>query len=205
MRLDTAETHRDLDCSTPVRWALLVALLVIGIGYVLAFLFFLSNSRNFIEEARNREALEYSRAHPLTPPATVVFGAGAEGNHRLGAGWHPPDTGGVWSSTRNSWLELAIQHPGVDSVLALNVTAPIVPTRERMKIKLYVNGELRGSWIRTSDNATAPFEVQLPQTVARQDRLDLKLRVDHLVSPMRLGVGPDSRNLGVLLHSIELR
>ena len=204
MRMDTAERSRDLTMQPWRRWTLLAALVVLGLAYVAAFWLFLSHSRNFIEEDRNRSALAYSSAHPLAVPSTVAFGLGEDGNPHLGGGWHLPDGGGVWMATKRGTLALDIRPTGSDMVLAINGTVAAAASAAT-KVKLRINGRPLASWVRTHENAADPLVTVIPATTLQSGTLELTISVNRLISPLQRGEGPDGRNLGFLLQSIELR
>ena len=205
MRLDPAENHSNLKRTPWLRWALLGALLLIGIGYIVVFCFFLSHSTNFLEERINHKASDFSRSHPLQLPATLSFGAGSLDNSHLGSGWHRPEEGGVWSSSTDTRLEIKVAPP--KTKLALRVTAGVLVAERapRMRVELLVNHSRVGEWIRDQSNAFEPFVASIPAAMANKGQLLIQFKVDHVVSPFRLKTGPDARELGLKLQRLELR
>jgi len=89
-------------------------------------------------------------------------------------------------------------------LLRVNATAAVLKQRPRMKVKAFINGMPAGDWLRDVSNASSPLDLRVPASAANAGRLEIRLGVDHTASPFRLGAGPDDRQLGLLLHSIEL-
>jgi hypothetical protein len=202
--MDIAEDHRNLVDPAWRRWLLLGALVLLGVFYVVACSFFFKHSVDFIAARYNQRALEYSRAHVVPLPAKLSFGLGEADNARLGSGWHRPDTGGVWTESVDAFVEIAVsrQHPAL--LLRLNTTVFLPKHRPRMKIKAVINGVAAGKWERRWSNASEPLEIVIPAALFQADHLALHLKLDHIASPFRLRNGPDTRELGLLLWSIEV-
>jgi len=202
--MDTAQHHRNLADPAWRRWLLLAALVLIGIGYATAFALFVTRSQDFIVARYNQRALDFSRAHIVSAPAKLSFGPDEPGSMRLGGGWHAPESGGAWSQTRNAFVVIVVPREHVPLLLRVNATAAVLEQRPRMKIKAFINGVPAGKWVRDTTNPSTPFDVRVPASLANTGQLEIRLRVDHTVSQFRLRAGPDSRDLGVMLHSIEL-
>ena len=201
--MDTAQHHRDLDRAWQ-RWLLFAALTLIVIGYCAAFALFVTRSQDFLVARYNQQALDFSRAHVVSAPAKLSFGLGEPDNPRLGGGWHAPDGGGAWSQTLDAFVEIVVPREHVPLLLRVNATAAVLKQRPKMRIKAYINGVPAIRWVRYHPDASGSFDLPVPASEAKTGRLEIRLRVDHTASPFRLGVGRDSRQLGVLLHSIEL-
>jgi hypothetical protein len=201
--MDTARHHRDLD-RTWQRWLLFAALMLIVIGYCAAFALFATRSQDFLVARYNQRALDFSRAHIVSAPAKLSFGLGEPDNPRLGGGWHAPDGGGAWSQALDAFVEIVVPREHAPLLLRVNATAAVLKQRPKMRIKAFINGVQAIRWVRYDPDASGSFDLRVPASEAKDGRLEIRLRVDHTASPFRLGAGPDSRQLGVLLHSIEL-
>jgi len=201
--MDPAQNHRDL-ASVWRRWVLLAALALLVFGYCAAFVLFVTQSQDFLVARYNQRALDFSRAHVVSAPARLSFGLGEPDNPRLGGGWHAPDPGGAWSQTLDAFVEIVVPREHAPLLLRVNATAAVLKQRPKMRIKAFINGVQAIRWVRYDPHASGSFDIRVPASEAKDGRLEIRLRVDHTASPFRLGVGRDSRQLGVLLHSIEL-
>ena len=201
--MDTAEPHRDL-AGAWRRWLLFAALALLVVGYCAAFALFMTRSEDFLVARYNQRALDFSRGHIVSAPAKLSFGLGEPDNPRLGGGWHAPDSGGTWSQSVDAVVEIVVPHEHVPLLLRVNATAAVLKQRPRMKVKAFINGMPAGDWLRDLSNASSPLDLRVPASAANAGRLEIRLGVDHTASPFRLGAGPDDRQLGLLLHSIEL-
>jgi hypothetical protein len=194
--------------STPVwqRWTLLIALFVLGVGYVLAFALFNRDSMDFIVDQQNRRAMQYARAAPIGIPNTLQFNAGAIGATLLGGGWYASEAGGAWSSRNDSWIALALRDTNDGVKVTLNGNA-FVTARHHKKIVVSadVGAQRLGAWQRTISNPAEPIQLCMPAAIARRGSFLLHLHVDRLSSPLETDEGPDHRTLGWFLASMELQ
>lgn len=204
--MDIAEIHRDLIDPAWRRWLLLGALACLGLLYLLALELFVTRSRDFVVAKDNQRALDYSRAHILPVPSKLAFGSGQADNGHLGGGWHRPDAGGIWSQTTDAFVTIVVPHEHPDLLVRLNTTAFVAEHRPKMRITASINDVPAGKWVRNASNAQEPLDLHVPaSSLAHADQLLIHLKTDHVASPWRLSSGPDSRRLGVLLYSIEVR
>ncbi|HEX3124637.1 MAG TPA: hypothetical protein VHQ21_15180 [Rhodanobacteraceae bacterium] len=203
--MDAAEIHRDLTDPAWRRWLLLGALAGLGLLYLLAFDLFVTRSRDFVVALDNQRALDYARAHILPVPSTLSFGESQTDNARLGGGWHRPDAGGIWSQAKDTFVAIIVAHPHPPLHIRLNTTAFVAAKRPKMRVTATINDVPAGKWVRTTSNANEPLDLQVPASLASADQLLIRLHTDHIASPFRLDSGPDSRQLGILLYSAEVR
>lgn len=203
--MDVTETDRDLTDPAWRRWTLLGSLIVLGLLYIFSYGLFTVRSENFIVGQRNERAMEFSSQHPFTLPARLSFGVGEKDNPRLGGGWHLPESGGVWSAASNAWIEVVLPRTDVDVLLRLNATALVSEHHAATKLEVTINGVPAGSWVRTIADASEPLDIRVPRGPLQRRRLAVCLQTDYVDSPVRMRIGEDVRELGVLLRSIELR
>jgi len=201
--MDTARHHRDLTGAWRRR-SLFAALALLVFGYCAAFALFATRSQDFLVARYNQRALDFSRAHIVSAPAKLSFGLGEPDNPRLGGGWHAPDGGGAWSQTADAFVEIVVPREHAPLLLRVNATAAVLKQRPKMRIKAFINGVQAVRWVRYAGNASGSFDLRVPASEANAGRLEIRFSVDHTASQFRLGAGPDTRQLGVLLHSIEL-
>jgi len=201
--MDIGKKHRDL-AGAWRRRVLLGALALLVVGYCAAFALFVTQSRDFLVARYNQRAQDFSREHVVSAPAKLSFGQGEPDNARLGGGWHAPDPGGAWSQSVDAFVEIEVLREHTPLLLRVNATAAVLEQRPKMKIKAFINGVPVIRWVRYYPGAAGSFDLRVPASEAKAGLLEIRFRADHTVSPFRLGAGPDGRQLGFLLHSIEL-
>jgi hypothetical protein len=184
---------------------LFAAMLLVGSGYIFAYVFFVSHSENFIVSRHNRAAIKYGEAHPASAPTTWLFGEGRADNSYLGSGWFNRGTSsGVWMFTQDAWIAFAAEKADTDWLLTLNtivVTTQITPLN---RIEVYVNGQILGSWERGGASARNPIVVWVPSALVRDGKWYVRIHADHLASLARPGSDIRTNGQNVLLTSMVL-
>lgn len=186
------------------RWSLLSALIALGCSYILAYALFITRSQDFIVAKLNQRALDFSREHVINPPAKLQFGLGNDDDARLGGGWHEAEADGIWSQEDDAWIELNLSGTDNARVVHLNTTAFVAKRHRRITVAVNVNGTPVGSWIRDRTNASEPLNIPVPPALGRTGRLTIHLHIEHGASPFDTHDGPDKRQLGLKLYSIEV-
>jgi hypothetical protein len=187
------------------RGLLFAALVVLGLGYVAAFWFFLANSVDFVARQTRDAALAAAAGLAIEPPASLRFGSGDVGASLLGEGWHRPESNGTWSRDREAVIHLPAAARTARG-LALELEAYVDPDRGELLVELELDGEPLGSWRATTAAAVVRARVPMPASSAAAAPPVLRLRIDRPSSPLRNGAGArsDSRMLGVQLRRLEL-
>jgi len=185
------------------RAALLGSLLLLGLGYVAAFVFFGTESHDFIAAEQDRRAQQFALAHPTGVPGQLGFSHDQQGVGLLGHGWHAPESDGVWSEGGHSLLAVATRCScDLQVTLHLGVmTSRHVP---RNGAAILVNGQSLIRVERDAGNAWEPVRVSVPRSSAETGLMTVEIRPDHTASPFRDGDGEDERVLGVKLIAIDI-
>lgn len=186
------------------RWLLLIALFVVGTGYVAAFAFFLLRSEDFIARALNAPARAYALAHPLTTDTVMRFAADSPDLRRLGSGWHPPDADGPWSNWPDAWLFVAIAAPDGDASIAIEAEGFSAAGLPRKTVTLSIDGTELGQWILDEQSPRLSASVTIPVEFVHSGLLALHFNVDTPTSPWHRRVGDDTRSLGLQLLSVRI-
>ncbi|HEY2394891.1 MAG TPA: hypothetical protein VGH81_02765 [Rudaea sp.] len=167
-----------------------------------AYVFFRTQSVDFIARNHDATAEEYSHFHRLTLPARLRFGSGKSDMQYLGDGWHLPESDGVWSSGRDASVELDLQGPMTGVVLRLGVSLYGSPKSPNNRLRLSVNGKTV-AWLPIAGQESG-IDVPIPHDLINRGTLHLQLHVDHCESPLRERTGSDPRRLGVMLEWIDI-
>jgi len=142
-------------------------------------------------------------------PGTVVgtsiqFNAGGNSDRYRVSGWSQTEKEWTWSEGKSAQLALPIpSDPGALTLiikLGALISRPAVP---HQTVEVFANGQKIADW-EVAD--TADFSARIPAEVTKKGGiLNIELRVPNATSPKVLGLGDDSRILGVRVYSVELK
>ena len=137
----------------------------------------------------------------------VLFSAGSGGDRLLGDGWWPLESEGVWTAGDAARLNLQLTE-SVPTALELVMDAVpfLSPEHRTLDVELWADKHHIGTWTLRYGRSARPLRARLSGGMLddeRQARLDLRLR--HPASPADLGLGNDTRRLGVYLRSLSVR
>ena len=126
----------------------------------------------------------------------------------LEEGWSGPETGlGRWSCGPAAQMVL-VTDPVVDSPLVLRLRASpfLQPSRPSLGVQVELNGSVVTDWTLTGDQPGfwAELSAPLPTGICDDGDLTFTFRFDSCVSPSKLGLSGDTRELGILLQSFVL-
>jgi hypothetical protein len=197
--------NRDVIFSGARRWLLFTALLLVGIGYVAFYAFFVTHSENFIVVQRNRRTMQFGMAHPTSLPAVWTFGKGGVDDAHLGSGWAALPHGGVQIVTPDAWMLFTTTAPSGDVSLTLSTTFFTTPDEPLNRVEVFVNGQSLGSWQRGASTARTPIEVKVPRALVGSGQWSVRVHVDHLASLFRPDVGVERNGQHVVLNAVALR
>lgn len=203
--MDTRQADHDLVPTTParLRWLLLAVLVAIGAGYVVAFVFFVRNSEDFVGRQIEAAAARYACDHPLRPPAVVRLVEGSPDLARLGTGWNGPEADGIW--TRDPEASLAICLPqGHDFTIDIELRSFVARRHPDVAVVLAANGTALASWHTRPGQDRIVEQIRLPGEVIGDGRVRLTLNVESPASPLRMHAGPDPRWLGVFVSRLAI-
>lgn len=178
-----AQGHRAL-------FVLVAAIAAFDLG---SFLYLRYASRDFVAAQLERELVAY----PLGTPIDAVDRAAG----RL-YGWARPDPGGVWTDRAEAGLgiRLAVRPSGALELRA-RVTAFTHPEKlPRRDVDVLVDETPVARWTFTDARQTERRATIRPELVPPSGRIRIRFRVGDTRSPASLGVGPDDRPIGMLLH-----
>ncbi|MFA5950227.1 MAG: hypothetical protein WC807_08085 [Hyphomicrobium sp.] len=123
------------------------------------------------------------------------FGTGVGDSRVLKGGWAAMEPWGVWSNMTEAELSIWVGRAKNDIDLELRARG-IVP----QEVRVAANGEDIGTV--QLNNRTAKASVKIAREIAaKQSPLRLVFHVPEMRSPAELGIGADTRKLGIALES----
>jgi hypothetical protein len=197
--------NRDVIVPGARRWVLFIAMLLLGVGYVVLYVFFVAHSENFIVAQRNRAAMQFGSTHPTVLPAVWTFGKGDTDDAHLGSGWAPVPIGGVQMVTQDAWIAFATTAPGNDVLLTLNTILFTTPAAPINRVEVSVNGQSLGFWQRGGLTAHAPIAVKVPHALVSNGQWLVQVHVDRIASLYRSDVGVGRNGQHLVLTTMTLR
>jgi hypothetical protein len=141
--------------------------------------------------------------------ATVVgrkieFGQGGDSEKYRTSGWSHTEEKFTWTEGNSAKLSFPVGNEA--GPLQLNILMgafthpPDLPTQP---VEVFVNGQKLAEWQVGGD--AAGYNVPIPaDTVKRGSKLEVEFRIPKAMSPKSVGLGEDSRVLGICLLSLEL-
>lgn len=139
----------------------------------------------------------------------LSFGAKGNGVAHLGQGWSDPESWGVWSDEMRPALRLSLDDAKVPVQIEVEVSALLADAQPTRDVECWVNGSRAGMlhFDRSSNSGwrsiTVPTEAAAAAASSRL--LDIEFRMtEEPLSPRRLGLGQDTRPLGMALRRLKL-
>lgn len=135
---------------------------------------------------------------------SIQFNAGGNSERYRVSGWSQTEKDFTWSEGKMAKLALPI--PANVGALTLNMKLGALvssPTVASQTVEVIANGQKIADW-QVAD--TADLSARIPAEVTKNGgTLSIELRVPNATSPKALGLGDDSRILGVRVYSVELK
>ena len=137
---------------------------------------------------------------------TLSFADGGSGVKYLQDGWSKPESWGVWSEKPTASLQLPLQKlPKGDLTLNLVIGAFVSAKHPREEVDITLNGEKVAHFIFTKATESQRQTIKLPLALIGKDKtLNLLFIPSAPISPKELGLGADTRSLGVSINELQL-
>lgn len=157
-------------------------------------------------------------SEPLSPlslgeapalPRELFFGAKGNGVAYLGQGWSDPESWGVWSDEAHAELRLALDGGDVPLQIAVEVSALLADAQPTRDAECWINGSHAGTLRFDSRTNSGWRSITISPEIAAvagdSRLLDIEFRMQpEPSSPRRLGLGQDTRPLGIALRRLKL-
>jgi hypothetical protein len=144
--------------------------------------------------------------HSLQVGETVVFCEGSGAQRFLGDGWSGLESAGVWTAEQTAHLAFRLtDSPSADVEVALEVVPFVTAEHREAKVEFWAGGQQVGTHTFTYEGDEQTVHIDLPRVPmdsAGRALLDFHMREP--ARPADLGMGTDSRRLGVYLRSLTV-
>jgi len=143
---------------------------------------------------------------PVPVPGVINFTNLGHNESVERRGFAAPEPPGCWTNGADASLSFSIGgHAGKDVLLTLEMSAFVVPQKLTVQlVDISVNGVPCGTWT-IDDGAWRERPLVLPaQLLGRSGEVTIGLSIPTCQSPASLGLGPDIRQLGVIIRRLVL-
>jgi hypothetical protein len=138
----------------------------------------------------------------------IEFAHGRSGTNYLLDGWSEPEPWGVWSDGPEASIKVPINGNAKEiNTISLEVNALVGPQHQEQPVDLWLDGEKVQSFCLKaySDNL---MEIQIPEVAQKTGAMRgyhlLRFSILNPARPVDIGMGLDSRNLGIGLKALVL-
>jgi len=149
---------------------------------------------------------EEAAALPVVSTEPLSFAAEAGGERALVEGWSESESWGTWGVGRESRIRFALAEAnGGRRRLALNYRVIAAQNADPLLVQCASDGEVIDRWTLGPANHRGQLTIDLPATAARLEAaVELTFTVDNPRSPAELGLGADTRQLGIGLEELRV-
>jgi hypothetical protein len=183
---------------------LFAAVLLLGVAYVVVFIFLRHASRDFIAAAAETRARASADRGSLHTPLTLAFGKNQNGTAFLGSGWGVHDAAGVWMEDSPAFLHLQLAGRPSGAVARMRFDAYSVD--ETNAVAFSVNGHKISRATVSRGGVQPEVTLMLPDSLFGNDgRLDFAIDFAPTQRPWWNAPYRVRREFHLLLRSIEIR
>ena len=152
-------------------------------------------------EGKGRKVLPHQ---PWQGSFEVDFANRGNSHQFTGRGWSFAEPDGTWTDGRIAELVLPAPSAPVPEMIRLQVgaTPVLAPAQRYQSVNVELNGSTIAQWkLYGPCIAEAAFPASL---IGGSHRFDLELHISNPISPMKLGLADDNRQLGLLVSKLTL-
>ena len=180
------------------RKALFVVLVVAGLAYIGAFVWFKRHSVDFIARELDMNAA-VAAAVIRSPTIVWTFEKGSHALAMLGGGWQLPDAEAIWSEPRGGVVYLPASM-AAGSELEIHFDGQLNSSDQEMGVHLIANGTTVGQWRLTQQHWQIVDQVTLPPRANDAMPWRLLFAIERPARPLWRGYEP-----GLLAYGIHFR
>lgn len=137
--------------------------------------------------------------------ARILFKAGEAGGAYLKTGWSAPELGGAWSSAQSARVVLPLDNPHLRPVQVHVQTFGFLPSPSATRTAIIsVSGGAPRAFTFNGAQPSHLFELDVPAQASSAQELTLNVQAPDAISPAELGLGPDTRRLGVGIEAAQI-
>jgi hypothetical protein len=187
------------------RILILLVLASLAIAQLASFKYFLSNSKHFSYDTRQRQLEKHGLSGELSH-ADFPMSANGKGRYLLLTGWSPPDGDAscVWSKSKHMDLYLPVPPMDPRPHRVQLTLQPFLGGREGVLPIEITAGQSKQSFSLSGDMNTWTVEFDSPRTTEASRYRTISIDVPRPVSPFQLRQSRDARKLGVCIHRVRV-
>ena len=187
------------------RWRvpLFVALLALGVGYIVVFVFLARHSSDFIARDRTAAAMSAAASRSALAGVELVFKNGSADLRLLATGWRQPDNEGTWSEAEGGTLYLPVSFAAGETV-EVRFDGQLNPPDREMQVTLDIDGREVASWQLTHVHWQIAERIAMPGQTRGDVPRQLRFRIDRPARPLWLGYEPGLLAYGIHLYRLRL-
>jgi len=119
-------------------------------------------------------------------------------------GWNYPESWGTWSNGRKSAIAIPLPKNQSYTTLTLNMRALVSPTHRQQRVTIWANGRSRLN-IKLTDPENNVVTIPITQEDKCKSYLIVGMHYSDSISPEKIGLGRDDRNLAIGLVSASFK
>ncbi len=131
----------------------------------------------------------------------IIFGMKGNYLQYPTKGWSNPENKATWTNGGSASLLIPFKQLNSDIVLKVNLLPFVTERHAIQKVEVYINNNPIGQWKVT---AGGDYTITVPKKYFNGSVAELNFKLPDAISPAKLGVSADTRNLGIMVNSITL-
>jgi glycosyltransferase involved in cell wall biosynthesis len=148
---------------------------------------------------------EEPTAIPVVSAQPLSFAAEEDGERALLDGWSESEAWGTWSIGRESRIRFALAPDGGRRRLALKYRVIAAENTGPLRVQCASEGEVLDRWTLGHENHQGQLTIELPPSSAQPEApVELTFSTENPRSPAELGLGPDTRQLGIGVEELRV-